>query len=229
MTVVCVVQARMGSTRLPGKVLADLGGRTMLTLVLRRLTPAPVDRLVVATTEDPADEAVVTAALAEGADVVRGSAHDVLARFVAVLDRHPADAVVRITADCPFIDPGLVGAVVARWRDSAADYASNTLDRTYPDGLDVEVVSSGALRAAATESTDPYEREHVTPFVYRRPERFRLAGLRHHDDRSHHRWTVDTAEDLDRVRRLLARVGRIDFGWEDLLPLDQRPASTDVT
>ena len=215
---ICVVQARMGSTRLPGKVLADLDGRPLLAFLLARLAPLKVDHVVVATSTSGADDTVAEVAEDAGAAVVRGPEDDVLARFALVLERHPADAVIRLTADCPLTDPALVQHVADAWHDAGADYASNTLVRTFPDGLDVEVVAADALRAAATEATDPFEREHVTPFVYRRPDRFRLADVRHPTDLSHLRWTVDTADDLDRVRRLVAATGDPAAPWEAFLP-----------
>src|SRR3954470_8407931 len=144
----CVVQARTGSTRLPGKVLADLGGRPMLRFLLDRLAPLGVDDIVVATSTEERDDAVADLALAAGRPVVRGSEQDVLDRFVAALDTFPARHVVRITADCPLSDPKLIDAVVARHRETRADYTTNTLPRTFPKGLDVEVVSADALRVA---------------------------------------------------------------------------------
>jgi spore coat polysaccharide biosynthesis protein SpsF (cytidylyltransferase family) len=222
-SVTCIVQARMGSTRLPGKVLADLAGRPMLALLLARLATAAVDHLVVATTDTPIDDAVVDVARAQGADIVRGPEDDVLARFALALDRFPADTVVRITGDCPLADPALVDTAVATREASGADYVSNTLVRTYPDGLDVEVIDAGTLRAAAREAVDAVEREHVTPFVYRRPERFALRSFRHPEMHGARRWTVDTRADLDFVRDVVARIGRTDFGWEEVLAFDAAP------
>lgn len=204
--VVCVVQARMGSTRLPGKVLMDLGGRPMLTLLLERLGRLDLP-VVVATSTAPSDDQVTEVAAAAGADVVRGSEHDVLGRYLAALDQHPADHVVRITADCPMTDPAIVRSVVDLHLRTGADYTSNVLPRTFPKGLDVEVVRSGSLRQAATDASTPSEREHVTPHLYRHPERFALANLSSGSDLGRHRWTVDTAEDLDRLRSMLRKLG----------------------
>src|SRR4051812_28949414 len=176
----CVVQARTGSSRLPGKVLADLGGRPMLRFLLDRLGGLGHHRadVVVATSTEPRDDPIAEIARDAGRPVVRGSEHDVLDRFVAALDAFPARDVVRITADCPLTDAALIDAVVAHHRAMAADYTTNTLPRTFPKGLDVEVVNADALRSAHREATGPSEREHVMPFFYRRPERFRLANLR---------------------------------------------------
>jgi len=224
MSVTCVVQARLGSERLPGKVLEEIGGRPMLALLLGRLAPLRPDHLVVATTTDQADEAVAEVARAEGAEVLRGPEDDVLARFGQVLERYPASTVVRITADCPLVDAALVAAALELWAATGADYVSNTLVRTFPDGLDVEVLAADALRAADADAADSIEREHVTPFVYRRPERFALRSLRHAECLGHLRWTVDTADDLAGVRRLVETVGRVDFGWEEALGAAEVPS-----
>ncbi len=216
-SVLCVIQARTGSTRLPGKVLQDLGGRPILRFMLDRLAPLSA-RVVVATSSLERDDPVAEIARVAGRSVVRGSESDVLSRFVDALDAHPADHVVRLTADCPLTDPVLVEAVIARHLEWAADYTSNVFPRTYPKGLDVEVVRADALRAAHLETRDPVEREHVTPFFYRRPERFRLANLRATGPGpwlGREGWTVDTADDLAFVREIVARMGRDAFGWED--------------
>jgi spore coat polysaccharide biosynthesis protein SpsF len=214
---VAVIQARMGSTRLPGKVLADLGGRPMLRFMIDRLRAAPVDALVVATSDLSQDDAVADVADAAGLPVVRGPEADVLGRFAAALAAHPADHVVRLTADCPLADPAIVEEAVRRHLVTEADYTSNTIVRTFPDGLDVEVVRAAALRAAIDEATRPDEREHVTPFIYRRPDRFRLAAVVTAPCLADERWTVDTPADLERVRSVVHRLGHGRFGWRDVL------------
>ena len=213
----CVVQARTGSSRLPGKVLAPIAGIPMLELMLHRLQSLAVDSLVVATTAYPRDEPVVDIAERCGVPVVRGPENDVLARFVLALEMHPASTVVRLTADCPVTDPRLVEAVIARHHERDAAYTANVLPRTFPRGLDVEVVHADALRAAHEEAVDPAEREHVTPFVYRRPERFELANLRSGLRLGDERWTVDTADDLEWVRSAFEAVGDIDASWQHVL------------
>jgi spore coat polysaccharide biosynthesis protein SpsF len=224
----CVVQARAGSTRLPGKVLADLAGRPMLRFLLDRLVRARVDDVVVATSAEARDDAVADVARAAGVAVVRGSEHDVLDRFVTALDAlgaRPTDHVVRVTADCPLTDPALVERVVARHVGTGADFTSNTLPRTFPKGLDVEVATVAALRTAHAEAGDGSEREHVMPFLYRRPERFRLANVRNAEPLGHERWTVDTADDLERVRAICARMGENPyFGWRAVLEAVGRAA-----
>ncbi|MBX7069477.1 MAG: glycosyltransferase family protein [Microthrixaceae bacterium] len=215
MTVLCVLQARMGSTRLPGKVLMDVDGSPLLAFMLRRLGALDVE-VVLATSDRPADDPVAACAEAIGVPVVRASEADVLGRFGAALSDHPADHVVRLTADCPLIDPGLVAEIIARHLDGGADYTSNTIIRTHPDGLDVEVVRAEALAAAIDEAADPAEREHVTPFVYRRPDTYSLAAVVHDTPMGHLRWTVDTAADLQRVRDMVA-AGATDQSWTDVL------------
>lgn len=227
----CVVQARMRSSRLPGKVVADLDGRPMLAFMLNRLRPLAVHQLVVATSDLPTDDPVAEVATASGANVVRGSELDVLDRFRLTLEHFPSEAVVRLTADCPLVDPAVVAAVIERHRATDADYTSNTLLRDFPKGLDVEVMSASALRTAASEASDSDEREHVTPFLYRRPERFRLVALRGPLPCGNERWTVDTSEDLERIRRMVAGLRTHAAGWQDFLsvaPSSGGPGPTQV-
>jgi spore coat polysaccharide biosynthesis protein SpsF (cytidylyltransferase family) len=226
MTALAIVQARMGSTRLPGKVLMPLGPTSVLELVLARLAAAPVDEIVVATSDRPIDDPVADTASSAGVSCVRGSELDVLGRFALALDAHPADEVVRITADCPLVDPEIVGIALDARRSADADYASNTLVRTFPDGLDVEVIAAGALRAAAGDATDDAEREHVTPFVYRRPRRFVLTQFTSGDARlGRERWTLDDADDLARLRDIAGRVADIRrASWRDVLAIVGRRA-----
>ena len=213
----------MGSTRLPGKVLADLGGRPALGFMLERLTRLEVDNLVVATSDLPADDAVEDVAGAMGVAVVRGPEQDVLSRFALVLDAFPATDVVRLTGDCPLTDPAIVTTAIDIHRHASADYTSNTLVRTFPDGLDVEVVTAAALREASQEAVDPDEREHVTPFVYRRPERYRLASFESGEDLGAERWTLDTAADLERLRAIVDKLDDpVAAGWRDILAVAGR-------
>jgi spore coat polysaccharide biosynthesis protein SpsF len=218
MDTVCVVQARTGSSRLPGKVLQEIAGRPMLRFLLDRLDALDVDEVVVATSTEARDDAVEAIARDAGRPVVRGPEHDVLGRYVQALQEFPARDVVRITADCPLTDPELVGLVVEQHRASGADFTANTLPRTFPKGLDVEVAKVGALHVAYAEAATVPEREHVMPYLYRRPERFRLANVRNDEPLGHERWTVDTAEDLARIRAICARLdGDTHFAWRDVL------------
>jgi spore coat polysaccharide biosynthesis protein SpsF len=227
---VAIVQARMGSTRLPGKVLLDVGGESMLARVVRRVRrAASLDDLVVATTAAPADAAVVDECRRLGVASFLGDEHDVLDRFYRAAQAHSAGAVVRITADCPLIDPGLIDRVVDDFRVWAPDYASNVLERTYPRGLDAEVISFPALERAWHEASEPYQRAHVTPYFYVHPDLFRLLSVTASPaDYSAHRWTVDTADDLSFVREVVRRLAE-PFSWTDVLDLLARePALADI-
>jgi len=206
MRIVAIIQARMGSSRLPGKVLADLGGATMLAQVVRRLRAARrITQIVVATSTAADDDAVVREAGRIGAGVHRGSETDVLSRFAGAARSHRADAIVRITADCPLLDAEVVDHVVALLA-GATDYASNTHDRSYPRGLDVEALHRDTLERIARLATSPAAREHVTALVMEAPELFRVAQLRADRDDSDLRWTVDTADDLAMIRALYAQL-----------------------
>jgi spore coat polysaccharide biosynthesis protein SpsF len=216
---VVLVQARMGSERLPGKVLADLGGRSMLARVVRRAGRASrVDTIVVATTEQPGDDAIVAECERLGVAVFRGDEDDVLDRYHGAAAAHDAGVVIRVTADCPFIAPEVIDLVLAAREAAGADYASNTLARTYPRGLDAEVMTSEALARAWREARGVHQRAHVTPYLYENPALFRLASVENARDLSGLRWTVDTAEDLALARALYERVGNDDeVAWERLV------------
>jgi len=202
MRTVAIIQARMGSSRLPGKVLVELGGITMLAQVVRRVRDARrITDVVVATSTAADDAAVVREAERLGACVHRGSENDVLARFVGAARAVCADAIVRLTADCPLLDAGVIDQVVGAL-GAAVDYASNTHDRTFPRGLDVEALHRDTLERIARLGTSPSAREHVTAFVMEAPVLFRIAQVRAERDDSDLRWTVDTPDDLAMVRAL---------------------------
>ena len=198
-----VLQARMSSTRLPGKVLAPVAGAPMILRQIERLRRARrLRRIVVATSTRAEDDPLAEAAKAAGVPVHRGDLDDVLGRFIGALDAFgPVETLVRLTADCPLADPAVIDATLQRFDETGADYASNVAEpRTFPKGLDVEVMKAAVLRRAAAETTDPYDREHVTPYLYRNPDRFRLAGYAQDIDEGEVRWTVDRPDDLDFVR-----------------------------
>lgn len=193
----------MSSTRLPGKVMADLVGAPMILRQIERLKRAKrLDQIVVATSTDASDDGLAERLVAEGIGVYRGSLEDVLGRFVGALETFSGhETVVRLTADCPLADPDVIDETIALFEGSKADYASNTPERrSYPKGLDIEVMRADVLRTTATEATDPYDREHVTPFIYRHPERFKVVGLEQHASEGEVRWTVDRPDDLEFVR-----------------------------
>jgi spore coat polysaccharide biosynthesis protein SpsF len=226
--VVALIQARMGSTRLPGKVLMDLAGQPMLARVVERARRASrVDEVVVATSTLPGDDAIEALCRARGWACFRGSEGDVLDRYYHAARAHEADVVVRVTADCPLLDPELVDDVVAALlADPGHQYASNVHPRrTYPRGLDCEAMRAGALARAWREASAPVEREHVTPYLWHQPELFLPASAAGHEDHSSERWTVDTPEDLELVRRLYGALGEERLGWTAALEaLEGNPA-----
>jgi len=219
--VVAVVQARMGSRRLPGKSLADIEGKPMLWHVVERVKRARlVDRVVVATSTQPADNAIEEMCHAHGIACYRGSENDVLDRFYHAARGERAAKVVRITADCPLMDPEVIDQVVRRFERGDLDYASNAMVRSYPDGLDTEVFSFAALECAWHEASKTSEREHVTPYL--RSEKFRTANVENHSIclSQHYRWTVDEAEDLEFIRSVYrAFREKRNFGMNDVLEL----------
>lgn len=225
MRVVLIVQARMGSTRLPGKVLKPLVGAPMIQRQLERLARcANVDQIVVATTESPKDDPIAELLnYLGGVGVFRGSEEDVLSRFNDAAKGFGADVVVRVTADCPLIDPGVVDAGIELYRSLQPEvaYVSNGVIRTYPRGLDVEVFPMSALSEAHAEATKASDREHVTPFIWRRPDLYPRADLLDSDDNSWYRWTVDTPEDFELVTEVYERLygTNPEFGYRDVLDL----------
>lgn len=221
MKILAIVQARMGSSRLPGKVLMDLAGETVLARVVRRSSRAAlVDQVVVATSLSLMDDRVISECARLGVEHFRGSEANVLNRYYRCAQAFAATTVVRITADCPFVDPALVDLTICAFQQNPCDYASNALVPGYPRGLDVEVFTMSALTRAWQEARKPYEREHVTPYFYEHPELFRLVSVNPDRDHSGLRWTLDTVEDLELLRAIYARLGdRDDFCWEDALQI----------
>ncbi|MBI1964550.1 MAG: glycosyltransferase family protein [candidate division NC10 bacterium] len=208
--IAAVVQARIGSTRLPGKTLADVGGEPMLArLVARARRVSGVEQVIVATTEQPADQAILWFAADHGLPAYAGSEDDVLDRFYQTARRYDVSTIVRVTPDCPLLDPVISGHVLARFLEArgSVDYASNTHPPTFPDGLDTEVFSFDALARAWREASEPSEREHVTSYIWRHPEQFRLVNVAHDPDLSALRWTVDEPADLEFVRAVYCHLG----------------------
>ncbi|CAN7170290.1 glycosyltransferase family protein [Phenylobacterium sp. LjRoot219] len=223
MRILTILQARMSSTRLPGKVMTPLLGQPMMARQIERLRRARrIGELVVATSVEPGDAVVEQCALELGCLAYRGPLVDVLGRYADALEQHgPADHVVRVTADCPLADWRVIDRVIEHHLATGADYTSNTVERTYPKGLDVEVVRAPLLLQAAREAEDPYEREHVTPFFYFRPERFRIEQVTQGLDQNLWRWTVDTPADFAFTRSVYEALypTRPDFLSEDIQAL----------
>jgi spore coat polysaccharide biosynthesis protein SpsF len=204
--IVMIVQARMTSTRLPGKVLKQVLDKPLLEYQIERLRQVQlVDEIVVATTTNQADDPIIDLCQHLSIPYFRGSEFDVLGRYYEAAITHQAETIIRVTADCPVIDPEVIDRVIQFYvqNQSAYDYVSNCLQRSYPRGMDVEVFSFESLQKAYVQATDPFEREHVTPFIYGHNKEYRLANLAAPDDQSQHRWTVDTPEDFELIRRIL--------------------------
>ncbi len=218
-----ILQARMGSTRLPGKIMLDLSGRPILAWVIQRAQAIPgVEQVIVATTCQQQDRPVMDLAAAQGARAFAGSETDVLDRYYQAAKQFGASVIVRVTGDCPLLDPGVSGSVLKRFLEGNADYVSNTNPPTFPDGLDTEVFSFRALERAWREAERVSEREHVTPYIWKHPEKFRLENVANAIDLSDHRWTVDEACDLKFVRAIYARLnrdGESSFVLADVLDL----------
>lgn len=221
---VIIVQARMASTRLPGKILKKVMGKTLLEYQIERLSRVSLaDRTVIATTINESDLPVVELCNRLSVPCFRGSEEDVLSRYHGAALLHEADAVVRITSDCPLIDPYVVDKVIDFYLKHYPeyDYVSNTIKRTYPRGMDTEVFSFNALERAHAKATSTLDREHVTPFIHRQPERFNIANVCYKKDISMHRWTVDTNEDFELIEKIIANLYPVKplFGMEDVLKL----------
>jgi spore coat polysaccharide biosynthesis protein SpsF len=209
MNIAIIIQARMGSTRLPGKTLRTVAGRPLLDYLLERVKAAELaSQVVVATTTSPEDDAIAEACVRSKTPFYRGSQQDVLERYFEAAKVFHADAVVRITGDCPLIDPQVIDRVIAHYQAHwpRLDYVSNRLspDAGFPRGMDVEIFSFHALEQAHNQAKAPPEREHVTLYFYEHPKQFALGSVKNTEDLSRHRWTVDTEEDFQLVSRLLA-------------------------
>jgi len=224
MKITATIQARMGSTRLPGKVLMTVGTEPVLARVVHRLRRAAlIDGIIVATSDRPADDAIVRECNRLQVACFRGSENDVLDRYWQAAQWCGAEAIVRITSDCPLIDAELVDETIQAFLSHSADYTSNALERTYPRGLDAEVFTIATLERTWRAAREAYEREHVTPYIYEHPELFRLVSVRDERDYSAYRLTLDTHEDLQLIRTIYSRFeGRDDFGWQDVLALMER-------
>ena len=238
--VIAIIQGRMSSSRLPGKILADIAGQPMLQRVFMRTSrAASVSQTIFATTTDPSDDSVAEYCDFSGIPCTRGSLYDVLDRYYQTAKQAKADVVVRITADCPVIDPALIDDVVNTLIENEYDFVCNRLpppwSRTYPIGLDVEACTFKVLAKAWKEAKEPQHREHAMPYFYEgvqlsaisrqlsegvSPREFRIALLNHTTDFGDYRWTVDTPEDLEFMRQVYSHFdGRDDFTWKEVLDL----------
>jgi spore coat polysaccharide biosynthesis protein SpsF len=220
--ILAILQARMSSTRLPGKVLKPILGRPLLSLQIERIGRSrEIDKLVVATSTDEVDQQIVELCKSMGVAYYTGSLDDVLDRFYRAASVHKPDHIVRLTGDCPLTDPVVIDQVIDFYLEGQFDYASNTIQPTYPDGLDVEVFSFDALEQAWQEARLTSEREHVTPFLYTRRDRFQLGNHKGSEDLSHQRWTVDEPEDFEFVKAIYENLydKKPGFTMADILEL----------
>lgn len=218
--VVAIVQARMGSTRLPGKIVKEVLGKPLISYLLERLKCSQyINTIVLATTTNKQDD--ILEKFAEKIALFRGSEDDVLSRYADAAQAFNADVIVRITSDCPLIDPAVIDKAITIFLENSYDYVSNTIERTYPRGMDVEVFSRIALEYASAHSIDPFEREHVTPFILNHPELFTKKNFCYSHNYSSLRWTVDTKEDFYLISKLLEIIypEKEQFTLEDLLML----------
>ena len=229
MRTVVITQARTGSTRLPGKIFKEVLGKSLLEYHLERLRDIrQADDIVIATTDQPADDKIAGFCREKNVNCYRGSEDDVLDRYYRAAKEYEAKAIVRVTSDCPLLDPEVVDGVITAFRDNAEkfDYASNTLERTYPRGLDCEIFSTAVLEEIHGLAGDKADREHVTAYIYRHPEKYRLLNVPRILDVSRYRWTVDTPDDFELIRRILEALYPVNpkFRLDDCLRLfEQNP------
>ncbi len=220
-----VLQARASSSRLPGKVLRPILGESMLVRQIERISRAKrLDRLLVATSQEPSDDPIAMLCERTGVEVYRGSLPDVLDRYYQAARLHHPAHVVRMTGDCPLIDPEIIDQVISTHLVENNDYTSNTLRRTFPDGLDVEVFRFSLLARTWKEAGPGYDREHVTPYMYRECASGRMGYVMQDNDYSAYRWTVDTAEDFEFVTRVYAELypTKPEFVSGDVMTLLER-------
>lgn len=222
MKLVAILQARCSSSRLPNKVLSPLFGVPMLLRQIERVKRSRlIHTLVIATSVDASDDGLAELCRTKNIDCFRGSLNDVLDRFYQAAVKYDSTDVVRLTGDCPLADPEVIDRTIQAYLDAGVDYASNALEPSYPDGLDAEAFRFAALDRAWKEARLTSEREHVTPYIYHHPEQFRVLNVKHEQDLSHLRWTVDNPEDLQFVTRVYQTLypDKPDFGMADVLRL----------
>ena len=222
-----VLQARMSSSRLPGKVMMEVNGKPMIYWQIQRILGSIcVNSLVVATSIDPSDDPLVSFLEENLISVYRGSLDNVLSRFIEVSEMYPHDALIRLTGDCPLVMPKLIDQMVGAFYEQDVDYLSNTLEPTFPDGLDIEIMKQGVLQSLTAFNLESKELEHVTYGIYTRPETFNLSNFPNESNHSHERWTVDYQEDLDFIRKVYAHFAghELTFTYLDLFDfLRQKP------
>ena len=233
MRTVCTIEARMTSSRLPGKVLLEAAGKPLLEHMVERLRRVDaLDEIVIATTEEASSDPIAELADRLGIGCFRGSEEDVLARVLGAAQAYDADLIVETTGDCPLIDPGVIAHVIERFHDGDVDYCSNTMERTYPRGMDVQAFPTAVLAEVAELTNDPADREHVSLYIYEHPERYRLRSVvSERPETGALRLTVDTPEDYELIRTIFETLYPADpaFGLDAILELfDERPELADL-
>jgi spore coat polysaccharide biosynthesis protein SpsF len=217
---VAIVQARMGSSRLPGKILKQVMSKPLLEYQIERIKRSKlIDEIIIATTIKESDEPIVEFANKNGLSMYRGSENDVLSRFVGAAKDAQADVVIRLTSDCPVLDPEVIDIIINEYLHTDFDYVSNTMQRSYPRGMDVEVFSYELLKEIDILAKDVISREHVTPFIYNNPEIYKLKSIMYDEDYSKYRLTVDTKEDFEIIEAILTNVypENSEFNLEDII------------
>lgn len=236
MKVVAIIQARMGSTRLPGKVMLKLHEKTILEHVITRVKQSKlVDEIIIATTVNRLDDSIIEETKKINIKSFRGSEDDVLSRYYYAAKENDADIVIRITSDCPLIDPKVIDEMVEKYlnmtKDNPLDYLSNTIERTYPRGLDAEVFSFKVLEKVFNEATKQTEKEHVTPYIYLNLDKFKIFHYLNNEDYSEHRWTLDTLEDFELITEVYDELYKDEhnFYLEEIIKLfERKPQLMDI-
>jgi len=230
--IVAIVQARMGSTRLPGKVLKKIKDKVVIDYVIERLRFCEnLNDIIIATTTSKKDDILQRYAVSKGINCFRGSEEDVLSRYYHAAKKYGADQVVRITSDCPLIDPNIVDEVVTRHIKKKADYTANTIKRTYPRGLDVEIFTLDILEESYHDADKQYQREHVTPYIKEHPEKFKLQNIEAKGKlkRPDIRITLDTKEDFELIEKILLNFDTLNFTSEEIIDfLDKHPKLLEI-
>ena len=227
MNIIAIVQARMSSTRLPGKVMRLVNLDTpLIDILLYRLSQSKnINKIVLATSTNSADKVLVDHVSKLGFDVFTGSENDVLDRYYCAAKKYSADIVVRITGDCPLVDPNLVDSIIDMYKSISVDYVSNTITPTYPDGLDVEVFSFLSLESAWNVATSKSDREHVTPYI-KKSGKYTTENFYNDKDYTFERWTVDEMDDYEVIRSIFSIMNPcVDFSWKEVLSLKSKHKS----
>lgn len=227
MKIIAIIQARMGSTRLPGKILKKINDNVILDYVIDRLRLCKkLDNIILATTTSKKDDVLEQYSVEKKIDYFRGNEEDVLGRYYYTAKKYKADIIVRITSDCPLIDPEIVDKVIEKHIECNSNYTANTIKRTYPRGLDVEVFNFNVLEANFKNANEKYQREHVTPYIKEHPEKFKLENVEAKGKlkRPEIRITIDTIEDFKLVKKIIQNFNNLNFKAEDIIDfLDKNP------